>query len=51
MISSSLFSAPTFLNGSNMYEVNIRQYTVEGTFNAFAAHLPRLKDKIGRAHV
>ena len=44
MISSSLFSAPTFLNGSNMYEVNIRQYTVEGTFNAFAAHLPRLKD-------
>ena len=27
-----------------MYEVNVRQYTVEGTFNAFAAHLPRLKD-------
>jgi glycosidase len=27
-----------------MYEVNIRQYTPEGTFNAFAAHLPRLKD-------
>ena len=27
-----------------MYEVNIRQYTAEGTFNAFAAHLPRLKD-------
>lgn len=26
-----------------IYEVNIRQYTKEGTFNAFAAHLPRLK--------
>jgi glycosidase len=28
---------------ANIYEVNIRQYTKEGTFNAFAAHLPRLK--------
>lgn len=27
-----------------IYEVNIRQYTPEGTFNAFAAHLPRLKE-------
>jgi glycosidase len=27
-----------------IYEVNIRQYTPEGTFNAFARHLPRLKD-------
>ena len=27
-----------------MYEVNVRQYTHEGTFNAFAAHLPRLKE-------
>jgi glycosidase len=35
---------PNFLKSSNMYEVNIRQYTTEGTFNAFAAHLPRLKD-------
>jgi glycosidase len=26
-----------------IYEVNIRQYTPEGTFNAFAEHLPRLK--------
>ncbi len=26
-----------------IYEVNIRQYTPEGTFNAFAAHLPRLQ--------
>jgi len=29
---------------TNIYEVNIRQYTPEGTFNAFAKHLPRLKD-------
>jgi len=28
---------------SNIYEVNIRQYTKEGTFNAFATHIPRLK--------
>ena len=27
-----------------MYEVNVRQYTPEGTFNAFADHLPRLKE-------
>ncbi len=27
----------------NIYEVNIRQYTKEGTFKAFAAHLPRLQ--------
>jgi glycosidase len=29
---------------TNIYEVNIRQYTPEGTFNAFIKHLPRLKD-------
>ncbi len=27
-----------------MYEVNIRQYTPEGTFNAFAKHLRRLRN-------
>jgi glycosidase len=26
-----------------IYEVNIRQYTPDGTFNAFSEHLPRLK--------
>lgn len=30
--------------GSNIYEVNIRQYTPEGTFAAFAKHIPRLKE-------
>ena len=28
----------------NIYEVNVRQYTKEGTFAAFAKHLPRLKE-------
>jgi alpha-amylase len=30
-------------HGGNIYEVNVRQYTPEGTFNAFAKHLDRLK--------
>ncbi|MEL7124553.1 MAG: alpha-amylase family glycosyl hydrolase, partial [Bacteroidota bacterium] len=29
---------------ANIYEVNIRQYTEEGTINAFAQHLPRLQE-------
>lgn len=28
---------------ANIYEVNIRQYTPEGTFRAFERHLPRLR--------
>jgi alpha-amylase len=43
-MTSSFFAPAAFLKSSNMYEVNIRQYTPEGSFNAFAAHLPRLKD-------
>ena len=31
-------------NDAVMYEVNVRQFTPEGTFNAFASHLPRLKE-------
>ena len=34
---------PEWSKNSVLYEVNIRQYTDEGTFNAFAQHLPRLK--------
>ncbi|HMK02754.1 MAG TPA: alpha-amylase family glycosyl hydrolase, partial [Ferruginibacter sp.] len=33
-----------WLANTNIYEVNLRQYTAEGTFNAFAKELPRLKD-------
>lgn len=31
-------------HSTNIYEVNVRQYTKEGTFNAFAKELPRLKE-------
>lgn len=41
---NSLFISPSFLAASNIYEVNIRQYTAEGTFIAFAKHIPRLKE-------
>ena len=34
---------PEWSKNSVLYEVNVRQYTPEGTFNAFAEHLPRLK--------
>ena len=39
-----LFNTVKWAIGSNIYEVNIRQYTAEGTFQAFSKHLPRLKD-------
>ncbi|MBO9620151.1 MAG: alpha-glucosidase C-terminal domain-containing protein [Niabella sp.] len=35
---------PEWAHSTNIYEVNVRQYTPEGTFNAFAAALPRLKE-------
>jgi len=35
---------PEWTKNSVLYEVNIRQYTPEGTFKAFEAHLPRLKE-------
>ena len=35
---------PAWIMQGNIYEVNVRQYTPEGTFNAFATHLQRLKD-------
>lgn len=34
---------PAWIMQGNVYEVNVRQYTKEGTFNAFAKHLDRLK--------
>lgn len=36
-------ATPEWSFNSNMYEVNIRQFTKEGTINAFATHLPRLQ--------
>lgn len=37
-------SFPEYIKQSNIYEVNVRQYTPEGTFKAFEANLPRLKE-------
>jgi alpha-amylase len=34
---------PAWSYNATIYEVNVRQYTPEGTFNAFAQHLPRLQ--------
>jgi len=34
---------PEWSKNINIYEVNIRQYTKEGTFAAFKEHIPRLK--------
>jgi len=35
---------PEWSKKSNIYEVNIRQYTKEGTFKAFQPHIQRLKN-------
>lgn len=37
------FKKADWINNTDVYEVNVRQYTKEGTFNAFAKELPRLK--------
>lgn len=34
---------PEWSRNATIYEVNIRQFTPEGTLNAFARHMPRLK--------
>lgn len=36
--------SPEALQGASIYEVNLRQYSEAGTFEAFAEHLPRLKE-------
>ncbi len=38
------FKTPEWTHNTNIYEVNVRQYTEAGTFTAFAQHLQRLKD-------
>jgi glycosidase len=43
---ASTLTSPSWMSNATVYEVNVRQYTAEGTFNAFATHLPRLK-KLG----
>ena len=41
---NNTFRTLAWAHTTNIYEVNIRQYTPEGTFHAFSNHLPRLKD-------
>ncbi len=41
------FKRADWVTGASIYEVNIRQYTTEGTFKAFETHIPRLKDMGG----
>ncbi len=43
-IKLTVYQFPERTDKSNIYEVNIRQYTPEGTFKAFKDHLPRLKE-------
>lgn len=40
------FDVVDWAKNANVYEVNLRQYTTEGTINAFATHLQRLQ-KLG----
>jgi alpha-amylase len=39
----SEFKTVDWARDSNIYEVNLRQYTKEGSFRSFANHLPRLR--------
>ena len=41
---SASFTTVSWANNSNIYEVNLRQYTKEGTFKAFMKEMPRLRD-------
>ena len=42
--SSVVDGRPAWILQGNIYEVNVRQYTPEGTFKAFSTHLDRLKE-------
>ena len=44
MDKNSPFKTADWVHSSNIYEVNLRQYTLQGTINAFADELPRLKE-------
>lgn len=43
-LDNTLMQAPDWTKSAVIYEVNIRQYTEEGTLNAFSQHLPRLRE-------
>ena len=41
---NKLFQTVDWAQSNNIYEVNVRQYTPEGTFNSFSKELTRLRD-------
>jgi alpha-amylase len=40
----TLYNRVSWRHNANIYEVNVRQYTPEGTFKAFMSEMPRLRD-------
>lgn len=43
-VSAQKFNPPDWSYNKAIYEVNVRQYSEEGTFKAFEKHLPKLKE-------
>ena len=43
LVAFAQLKTPEWVPNATIYEVNIRQFTPEGTFGAFEKHLPRLK--------
>ncbi|QQS36442.1 MAG: alpha-amylase [Ignavibacteriales bacterium] len=43
-VHKSIIKHPEWSYNLSIYEVNLRQYTEEGTFKAFEEHIPRLKE-------
>ncbi len=43
-MTQNYFPALDWIHHTNIYEVNLRQYTPDGSFKAFSKELPRLKD-------
>lgn len=43
LVAFAQLKTPEWVKNATIYEVNIRQFTPEGTFGAFEKHLPRLK--------
>jgi glycosidase len=43
LVAFAQLKTPEWVQNATIYEVNIRQFTPEGTFSAFEKHLPRLK--------
>ncbi|MDR3328848.1 MAG: hypothetical protein LBS63_01910, partial [Prevotellaceae bacterium] len=42
--SAEVGGLPAWCRDATIYEVNLRQFTPEGTLQAFAQHLPRLQE-------